>query len=403
MSAKKSLGLSILALFALVCGTANAAANGDVKILVVFPGQLAPSKVYMVTDGQLARGLLIPFAAIANNASLKKRSEELGGQLDATLAGYDRYDAIYQALVTRFQQRSSMFLLTKAQDSSKYVSEKGVTAAADADGFSYVIVIDDKFSGLSMLNALATKTDDVAPLTTIGFQVYEAKKRSRLSKGNATSNGLTKKPFREAVIDKPFFTDAYPRVADNIANFLVGTLFQSDVLHAMAASVGRGAEVPQVSAILKKNEKRFSYDLKPVETWKRTKMTSKYANVLEPKSDLRFTMGLRFDIDLLIPEFGQQVSSVEEYLPAYLGRLAEAGVDVTTFQEFGDITAPADYRIFSLLPNNDGGRQIVLMRILNKDMIEVVTVLVLKDFDTLYPQHREAIEKMIAGAKLSVS
>jgi len=40
---------------------------------------------------------------------------------------------------------------------------------------------------------------------------------------------------------------------------------------------------------------------------------------------------------------------------------------------------------------------------LNEDMIEVINVIVLKHFDTLYPQHRGAVEQMIADARLTVS
>jgi len=320
---------------------ATAAADSEVKILVIFPAQLEPSKVYMMTDGELTRGIIIPFAAIANSAHLKKRSTELGQQLDATLGGYDRYDAIFQALVARFKTRSPIFSLTQTRDTAQYVAGNSVAAAAGVQGYSYVVVIDDKFSGLSMFNSVATRTDDVGPLTTVGFQVFQTKKIARLAKGNATANGMTKKPFREAVNDKEFFVGAYPAIADNVANQLVGTLFKTDVLHAMADSVGRGAEVPQVSVVLKKHEKRFSYDLKPAEGWRKLKFNTKYANGVEPKNDLRLTMGVRFDVDLLVAEFGQKVSTVEDYIPMMLGRLEDSGVDTSNFAEFSDIKAPS--------------------------------------------------------------
>jgi len=385
----------------LATSTAFAMADSPVRILVTFPAKIEPSKVYMVTDGELARGLAIPFAVFANNAKLKKRGEELGQQLDATLAGYDRYEAIFNALVTRFSHRSPMFALTQSRD-AKYAGEQGVAAAGE-QGYAYVLAIEDKFSGLSMLNVVATKTDDVAPLTTLGFQVHETKKRSRIATGNVTANGLIKKPFREAVADRELFVSTYPTVADGVANQIVGTLFRTDVLHTMAQSANRGTEVPQVSAVLKKYEKRFSYEFKPADGWRQTKMNTKYASVLEPKSDQRLVMGLRFDVDLLVAEFGQAVSTVEDYLPSMLGRLEESGIDTTTFQAFSDITVPSAYRVYSFLPNRDGGRQIVMLRVLNQDMIEAINIVFLKDFDALYAQHRAAVEKMIANARLTIS
>jgi len=386
----------------LVCSFTVHAADSAIKILVVFPQQLEPSKVYMMTDGELTRGLTIPFAAIANNAHIKKRSEELGAQLDATLEGYDRYDVVHQALAKRFSQRSVAFELTQSREFDKYVSSKGITASAGADDFSYVVAIEDKFSGMSILN-VATKTDDLAPYTTLGYQVFETKKRSRISKGAVSANGLQKKPFKEAIGDKAFFTNAYPTLADNIANQIVGTLFRTDVLHAMAASAGRGDEVPQVSSVLKKNEKRFDYEFTPAKNWKRTKMNVKYANLLEPKSDLRYSMGLRFDVDLLVPELGQDVTSIDEYVPIYLTRLEDSGVDTSTFTEFTEINARPEYRVYSFLPNNDGGRQIVLLRKVGDDLLEMILVVFSKDFETLYPAHRADIEQMIADAKLKVN
>jgi hypothetical protein len=392
---------ALLMLVSLLFGGFGVNAADTIKVLVVYP-QLAPSKVYMVTDGELARGLTIPFAALANHVHLRKRSEELGAQVDATLQGFDRYDLVHQALAKRLSQRSAGFDVTQSRDFWKYIAdEDDIKPAAGADGFGYVVLIEDKFSGLSILN-IASKTDDLAPYMTLGYRVFETKKRSQISKGTVSANGLTKKPWKEAISDKEFITRGYAAIADNLANQIVGNLFRSDTLHAMAASAGRGGEVPQVSTILKKNEKRFDYAFTPAKNWKRTKMTVKYANLLEPKNDLRYSLGLRFDIDLLVPELGQSVSTIEEYIPIYLTRLEESGIDSATFAEFTDIKAPPDYRVYSFVPNQDRGRQIVLFRKVADDLLEIVLVVVTKDFDTIYPAHRADIEKMIADARLTV-
>jgi hypothetical protein len=357
----------------------------------------------MVTDGEAARGLTIPFAAIANSIALKKRSDELGAQLDAALQGYDRYETLYQALVNRFKKRSPGFALTESRAPSQFLADKSIKATAADQGYDYVITIEDKFSGLSMLHVVATKTDDLAPLTTLGFQVYDARKRSRIAKGVISANGLKKLPYTQAVHDRDLFVTAYGEIADSLANQVVGTLFRTDQLHAMAESAGRGNEVPQVSAVLKRFEKRFDYRFQPAPEWKRTRMTSKYINVLEPKSDLRFSLGLRFEVDLLIAELGQDVTTLDEYVSVYLTRLSDGGIGTATFAEFPDIQAPPGYRAYSFNLGENGGRQIVLLRLLNADMVEMVSVVCLKDFDRLYSGQRAAIERMIADAKLDVS
>ncbi|MBL8256480.1 MAG: hypothetical protein JNJ62_07755 [Pseudoxanthomonas mexicana] len=374
----------------------------DVKVLVVFPQTPTPSKVYFATDGEFTRGLLIPFAAIANSANLRKRSDTLGAQLDATLVGYDRYAVLEEALRKSFGQRSPMFMIEATTDVDRFLpGEKLGTAAAQA-GYRYVITIEEVFSGLSMLNLMATRSDDVAPMATIRYRVYETSDRRQLLKGVAAQNGMTKKHIDHAPGDRALFVDAYPQMAQGIATQLVGNLFRTDTLHAMAASIGRGGEVPKVSAVLKQNERRFAYTFKPAEGWKQTKMNTRYASVLEPRTDLRYRMGMRFEIDLLVPEFGQAVDNLDDYLPPFLERLGDTGVDMTTFAPFDDIQAPG-YRIYSHAVGDKGGRNVVMMRMLDKDMLEVVTIVVLEDFDALYPQYRAALEQNLSATRLKVA
>jgi hypothetical protein len=400
MRTPRALTLSLLLVFLLTCRSAAAVSDGEADILVVFPDKLVPSKVHMVTDGEATRGLLVPFGVIVNSINLSKRSEELGAELDRTLQGYDRYTTLFQALVTRFKQRSTAFALTESREPSQYL-DKGITPAAGKQGYDYVVAIEDRFSGLSMLNVIATRTDDVAPTTTLAYQVYDVRRKERIGKGLISSNGLQKRPYLEAVRDRDLFVNTYGAIADNLANQIVGTLYRTDKLHAMAASVGRGNDVPQVSAVLKRFEKRFDYRFETAKGWKRTPMNSKYVSVLEPRSDLRLTLGIRFDIDLLLPEFGQDVKTLDEYLSIWLARVTDQGLDTSTFVEFKDIAVPASYRSYIL--NLAGtGRQIVLLRRLNEDMVELVSVVFLKDFETLYPPNRAAIEQMIAAARLRV-
>lgn len=398
-----ALIMALLITLAPVVALADEASGPQVKVLVVFPAVQAPTKVYFATDGEFTRGMLIPFAAIANNINLRKRSTELGGQLDATIEGYDRYQILHEVLQKSFQQRSSMFALTKTTEESRYLDKDKPNDKAAADGHAYVLVIEDTFTGLSMLNLLSTRSDDVAPAMTIRFKLFDAKSKKLLNKAYASSNGMVKKHISLAPKDRELFVSAYPEISRIIATQVVGTLFRTDVLNQMAISVNRGSEVPKVSAILKRNEKRFSYKLAPIEGWKRLKMNSPYVQVLEPKSDLRYQMGIRFDVDLLIPEFGQDVDTVEAYLVPMSERLADSGIDISTLEPFSDITIPDGYKIYSYANNKEGGRTIIALRVIDGDMIEIVMVVITKDFDVHYPQYRSEIEKNIANTSLKVN
>src|SRR5262245_18410933 len=108
---KKGSGMrvALCLVLLLACQSAAAVSDGDVDVLVVFPEIQALPQVYLVTDGELTRGLLVPFGGLMNSVNLPKRSRELGSKLNETLHRYDRYAVIFLALDTRFRQRSKAF------------------------------------------------------------------------------------------------------------------------------------------------------------------------------------------------------------------------------------------------------------------------------------------------------
>jgi hypothetical protein len=218
--------------------------------------------------------------------------------------------------------------------------------------------------------------------------------------GDVTANGIEKRYYKEAVRDRAFFTDAWPNVSLSLARFLVGHLYRTDKLHYMAESVGRGDEIPAIEKVLASYAKKFKFDLDPVQGWRETKIGTPYARVLEPVGPERNIYGLRFDVDLLVPEFGQDVHSVEEYLQVCTRNLAKHP-EFGAVHKFDDITAPG-FESYVVDRTTAGGRDVLLFRKLDEDLMELVTLVFLKDFDTLYPQQRKRMESMIGsgGVKL---
>lgn len=382
---------------------ANETTGPQVKVLVVYPATPVPTKVYFATDGEFTRGMLIPFASIANNINLKKRSTELGAQLDAAIEGYDRYQIFHEALQKAFDQRYPVLSLTKTTNETSYLDKGKPNGKAADEGYAYVMVIEDLFTGLSMLNLLATRSDDVAPAMNIRYKLYDSKSKKELSKGTAAQNGMVKKHISLAPKDRDLFVAAYPDISRGISFLIMGNLLKTDLLHAMAATVGRGNDVPKVSVVLKNYEKRFSYKHQPLDGWRQVKMTTPYVQVIEPKSDMKFQMGIRYELDLLIPEFGQEFDSVDGYLGLMTERLADGGIDVATMAPFQEIALPDQHQVYSYSTNKDGGRNIVALRLVDKDIISIVTIVFTRDFDTLYPQYRSEIEKNIANTRLKIT
>jgi hypothetical protein len=105
-------------------------------------------------------------------------------------------------------------------------------------------------------------------------------------------------------------------------------------------------------------------------------------------------------VDLLLPELGQDVHSVADYLPVVARNLAEHP-EFSPLKKFDDISAPG-FESYAVDRTTAGGRDVLLFRKLDDDMMEVVTLVFLKDFDTLYPTQRKRMERMIGSGGIEL-
>jgi len=67
---------------------------------------------------------------------------------------------------------------------------------------------------------------------------------------------------------------------------------------------------------------------------------------------------------------------------------------------FEDIDAPG-YEKYSY-DVAGGGRVVTLFRMLDERRVEVLRVVILKDFDSLYPAHRADVERMIHSHRIEL-
>jgi hypothetical protein len=401
MIPKLFAALAVSLLLARAIPAAEDTAPNKARVLAIVPSGAEPLAVSMITDGERSRsyvgGLVM---ALVNNATAKNRNDPLAAQLTETLAGYERAPVFANAVTESFKRHAAVFDVATSMDRARYVAGRDdLTAAAAEENFDYVLLLDSEFVGLWMVGAY-TKTDDLAPAQTIRYRLIPTKEPRVLAKGVATGHGLQRRPYKEAAVDREFFVTTWPAVCAALANQIVGDLNRKDMLHAMAKSVGRGDEMPAVGALLKKYENTFRWKLEPVAGWRETKLDTNYARVLEPKDASNLSFGLRFEVDLLVSEFGQDVATVDEYIVPTAVRRLEILPKSTPIERWDGIDAPG-FDVFRS-ETGDGGQHVLMFRKLGERHMQVINAVFVRDFDTLFPKNREKIEKMIAQSRIEL-
>lgn len=373
------------------------------KILAIIPAEDEPVRVVLITElefGLNALGGILP--ALISSAKSSNRNKPLDDQLRKTLAGYERTPILADAVKRGFENQSAVFQVTTTTDRERYFQTRGMdklTPVAAAEGFDYVLLMESEFVGLWMAGA-CTLTDDLTPAQAVRYRLLRVQVPTVMQKGMVTGHGIERRHYKLAVTDRDFFVKLWPEVCTALASSIVGELKRGDQLHVMARSVGRGDEVPAIGAVLKKYENTFKFDLEPVEGWREVRMDSKYVRVLEPKDSTNQVMGIRFEVDLLVPEFGQDVDTLDEYLLAFSLRRLGNNPTFPPMEKWDGIHAPG----FEVYLASDGAhaRSITLYRMLGERKIQFINVVFLRDFDKLYAANRTKIEKMIADSTVTL-
>jgi len=378
----------------------------QVRVLILLPDEHKPLDVRLIKTSDYVRGFVFTGAipAVIGAAIVEHRNNPLEATFAGTMAGFERNAALLAALSQSFRQRDSgrgVFEIASSTDNAKYLQTKGVnhlTGSAGSEGFDYVLVLESSFTGLRTRDAAEAAREFVAATTDLWFALYRVKDGKLAQRGSVSSSAVEGRHYRAAIGDRQYFEVHWPLLCKVIAGNLTGALNRTDQLHLMAAAVGRGDDVPAVQKLLDRESKKFKWDLEPVEGWRETKLNTPWARVLEPKDASRTYMGLRFDVDLLVAEFGQDVDTIEEYIEVYARRRAEAAPQYGPLQEFTDITAPG-FRAYSSRSDN-GAYEVVMVKKLDDKRVEIAVAVFLKDFQTLYPANRAKIEKMIATSSV---
>jgi len=372
----------------------------QVQILTLVHEANSPLKVNLTTDGDMARSF-IPIGGFFTNAASANRNKKYAQSLTDAIGEFDRLAVIQQSIESVIEDNYPVFDVVFPKVSQDFFKGKKFNYKK-AKGYRYVLSITEVFSGLSM-TTIATKTDSVAVMSGVKWELYDIKKKKRLKKGRMYANSLDVMSIREAIDNPEFFTDNYPSVVIKELSFSIGELYRANILNQMAKTVGRGKEVLPFGDVLKPYEKRFKYRFTPPKGWKNTKMNSKFVHVIEPKNDDRMKMGVHFSLDLLISELGQDVGKVSDYIPVMLNRLEAAQYDVSTFKSVQGPVLSRRYEAYEISRPGGQGKELYLIRLVDDTFLEVFTLVFVADADRLYQMYEKDIISIIDGRKLTIN
>jgi hypothetical protein len=374
----------------------------DVRILVVLRATEQPNHIFVTGMKNEAISVGGRFSAPTEGRSrsqmLYTRVTYLNDTFVNAIAGFDRDAAMKDALRIAFAERNALFAITSTTDVHKYLKRTpavSLTEAPQVEQFDYVIAIHDDFVGLATLDWLDAEEGLLTPAYDISYYVYDTSNGDVITRGKASSSGYLRQPYQTAASNPALFGHLWPYLCTLNSTAMVDELLRSDQLHSMASKVGRGAEVPPVAAKLANYEQRLEWQLKPASGWQERR-TGKFSRVLEPRNLQSDEMRLSVNVDFLIPELGQQASTVAEYLPFYDRQRLRQAPRAKPLEQFSDITAPG-YEAYRFL-GQAGEHNLVLFRIGDESLMRIYTVSLSGDFAALYPRVRRKIESMLAAS-----
>ncbi|MFT3806588.1 hypothetical protein [Arenimonas sp.] len=345
-------------------------------------------------------GMLVPFFAIANMGVYDDRSD----RLNAAVSGYERgpvlEKAFEQAVATRYP---ALDIDARLDLGKKHTSDRALVKQAEADGFRYLMVFEDDFTGVHTIDTVA-KDDKVSVLSQGQLRLFDVKSGKSLFKTPVMAYSLERQPLQTAIENSTFFVGQYPQVAEALVVQTFSELYRTDLLHAMLETIGRGDEVPAIKSLLARYEGPINIDMVAPPGWHGVDMKTRYSKVVEPNDDLRFKLGVRADVDLLLPELGQKVDSLDQYAALAAGRLSSQGYDPASMALYeGDLQPGLEgYVAYVIRRQTGGGGQIMYLKRLDDTYLSVVMFIATENMDALISQHKANIEAALRGSTVSI-
>lgn len=361
-----------------------------------------PIDVDYRTGGGLLRHLILSvgLAPAAIDGAISSKAHSQNSELLREAVGeFDRKPMVELAIVAAFHAGSPYFEVVIPAASSSYGSPGQIDYdKARADGYPYVLAIREEFAG--MITAWAMNT--LSATSSLRYELLDATTGKRLADGRLDGYSAERHDLNSAIRDRSYFVSEDPPAVQAASGRIYGTLYKGGYLHAMAEAHGLGKEVPDVGVILDRYAKYFDYRFDLPKGWHDVKGPTKFSMSLEPKNSDRMKFGVSFVVDLLIEDFRQNVTALEEYIGIFFGRLQGKGFSLETTQAFDGFTLKEPYEGFLVQKPGGTAKEIMLFRRLDDRFVIIYDVIFLDDYEGFLKKYRKDIEWLINNAQITV-
>jgi hypothetical protein len=374
-----------------------------VRVLLVVDASAPVSVDYRTTGRRLRRALMAGTLGIApiliesKIASSEHASESK--RLQAAVGPFDRRTVVIEPITIAAFEATHLFDLDAAKDPAAYLgSKKEVNLAkAKADGYPYVLLVREDFAG--MITAWVMST--LSATSYLRYELYDTTTNKQLAKGIASGWAKAQHQLEPAISDKLIFLQEYPPAVGAAVTRMHGELNKQGHLHAMAEAFGLGKQVPAMGEVLDKYARMFDYTFKPPKGWHGAKGSSKFQYILEPTGDDRKQFGVVFSVDVLAEEFGQKVTSLDDYITLCFGRLRTQGFPVEDAQPYENLSLSKPHTALLLDRPNGAGKDIFLFRQLDDRFVVLYEIIFLADFDRLVQKYAKDVESLVNTAEIT--
>lgn len=339
---------------------------------------------------------IAPLLIESKISSSEQSKESLA--LQQTVGQVDRRPIFEAGIAAIFKTTSPHFEAVAPDDPSLYAAGKEIDFnKARADGYPYVLAVREDFAGMATQWAWGT----LSVGSFVQYKLTDTATGKALASGKTNAFGTEKYSFDRATTDRSVFVTDYPKVLTQELMNIHGELFKQGMYHTMAESQGLGKEVPDLAALVGKYEKLFDYEFVLPKNWHQVATATKYGVVLEPMNADRAKFGVSFQVDLLVEEFGQKVTDLDDYIRIVFARWRDQGYAVDTANPFDALTLNPPYTGFLIDRPKGTGKEAILFRRLDDPFVVSYHIIFLEDYDGYIKKYGRDLEMLINQARIT--
>ena len=365
-----------------------------VKLLVVIDTS-EPLVVDYRTTGNTIRsvlmvgGLLDIFISDLRESGHSKKLRE-------TIGEFDRFPIVKAGVEGAFRQLMPYFDVTVTSDATLIKGKMRLDFdEVQNNTYDYALVLKEAFAGMLSVWRLST----LSAASTLRYELYDLAEKKSMIKGAINGWSPTIHDFDEGVSNRTAFMVEYAVAEGNAISVIYGQLNKGGHLHTMATKVGLGEFVPAIHKLLETYTKTFDLRLDAPRGWYEVDSGSKYSKILAPKNKDKALFAVRYDVDLLIKEFGQNVDDLESYVNIFTDKVLNMGYTRDSLAATGLKLNDQSITIIFNRPDK-AGKEVVIFNRFSPLHAGIFTVVCLADYEGFMAKYENDVKLALAGVKV---